>query len=177
MFQIIFIFLSVNKQIVYSASWFPQNKDQTPNTKKQKENSRGTHKETEQKRGRKRSWEPADPWEGRGKRMGHSMPRSSCKAWVSYNQRLAPPNHILKYERDSKQTETSPCPPLNRDGVRVQVVVDGRVDWRLGRGDGKITSLYFTYFMSFRKTIQAVFQLSTGLGTPAHSQHQKEEVT
>lgn len=35
MFQLIFILLSISKQRVYSASWFPQNKDQTPNTKKQ----------------------------------------------------------------------------------------------------------------------------------------------
>lgn len=54
------------------------------------------------------------------------------------------------------------------------VVLDGKVGWRWEVGGG-ITSLCFTYFLSFKKTIQFLFQLSTGLGPQPHFQCPKEE--
>lgn len=48
------------------------------------------------------------------------------------------------------KTELSPCLHLNRDGVRMEVVLDGKVGWRWEVGGG-ISSLSFMYFLSFTK--------------------------
>lgn len=141
---------------------------QTPRNK-QKGFQRNSQRNKAEKRGRKRSWEPADPWEGRGKARGtREVP---FQLWgVSAIQSESGPSKSHSYTWDSpSETEPSPCLHLSRGGVRMGVVLG----WRWDAGGG-ITFLYFTYFLSFRKPLQFYFTFYWP-GTPSSFSAQRRK--
>lgn len=95
--------------------------------------------------------------------MGNNVPFWLWGASAIQSEAGPTKSHSYIWEILSK-TETSPCWYLNRDGVGMGVVLNGKVDWRWGRdGVGKLTSISHISYPS-EKNIQALFQLSAGLG-------------
>lgn len=111
--------------------------------------SRRIHKETKQKREDRRDHEnqqihgreEASTWD-----RGCPTPAARCKC---HTIRGWPHQITFLYTKEiPSKTELSPCLHLNRDGVRMEVVLDGKVGWRweVGRGIS-----FLTYFLSFTK--------------------------
>lgn len=176
MFQSIFIFFSISKQRVYSASWFPQNKDQTPNTKKQtkrlpeeltKKQSRKERTEEIMRTSRSMGGKRQSMWD-----TGGPVPAVRCQCHTIHTISLAPPNHWSpNSDTWDSPSETEPSPHLhpNRGGVRMGVVLGGL---EMGGRWGK--NLCFTYFLSFRKLFQFYFSFYWP-GTPSSFSAQRRK--
>lgn len=113
-----------------------------------------------------------------GKKQAHGtqdapVPAVRCKC---YTIRSWSHQATFLYMREIlSKTEPSPCLHLNRDRVRIGVVLDGKVGWRWG-AEGEITSLYFIISYPSENDwgfISAFYWP----GTPVHFQCPKEEPT